>query len=48
MSSLLATEDWNHYQGFIAATVSGVIGLFPLLFNAAGQLPHLILVMKLT
>ena len=40
-SSLLSTEDWNHYQAFVLATVSGVIGLFPLLFNAAGEWPGL-------
>jgi alpha-1,3-glucosyltransferase len=34
--SLLATEDWNHYQAFVVASVSGIISLFPLLFMAAG------------
>jgi alpha-1,3-glucosyltransferase len=39
--SLLAGEDWNYYQSFTVATVSGVIGLFPLLFKAAGQCSRL-------
>jgi alpha-1,3-glucosyltransferase len=34
----LAAEDWNHYQAFVVASVSGIIGLFPLLFKAAGGL----------
>ncbi|ORY28261.1 glycosyltransferase family 57 protein [Naematelia encephala] len=33
--SLLSSEDWNHFQAFVIASVSGLIGLFPLLFNAA-------------
>lgn len=33
--SLLATEDWNHYQAFVTSSVSGLISLFPLLFKAA-------------
>ena len=36
-SSLLATEDWNHYQAFVVASISGLISLFPLLFHAAGE-----------
>ncbi|GFZ45705.1 Dol-P-Glc:Glc(1)Man(9)GlcNAc(2)-PP-dolichyl alpha-1,3-glucosyltransferase [Saitozyma sp. JCM 24511] len=35
MLVLLAAEDWNHYQAFFVASVSGIIGLFPLLFKAA-------------
>ncbi|ORX33434.1 glycosyl transferase [Kockovaella imperatae] len=33
--SLMSTDDWNHYQAFKVASVSGLVSLFPLLFHAA-------------